>query len=336
MSLVSILIPCYNAERWIAQCIESALAQTWPNKEVIVVDDGSTDGSLDVIRSFGDRIRWETGPNRGGNVARNRLLELAGGEWLQYLDADDYLLPEKIAGQMQFLATHPETDVVFGPITIEHCMEGRSRLEPLPIPEPHDPWVLLALWHLPQTGSPLWRKSALQSVGGWKPLQPCCQEHELYLRLLKADMRFSILARGGAVYRRWGEHTVCRRNPILRVQKRLEIMTSLEEHLDAMQSLTPSRCDAIGSSRLECLRLLYKYDPALAKVVAHANLSDNWKFRIPKVAQVHWAYRIAFHTFGFYRAEQLADHFRPLLAAWRWTKAVANYSSRALFSKSDF
>jgi glycosyltransferase involved in cell wall biosynthesis len=61
--LVSILIPCFNAEKWVAQAIESALAQTWAEKEVIVVDDGSTDGSLDVIRRFDGRIRWETGPN---------------------------------------------------------------------------------------------------------------------------------------------------------------------------------------------------------------------------------------------------------------------------------
>src|SRR5262245_58403046 len=105
--LVSILIPCYNAERWISEAIESALAQTWAAKEVIVVDDGSTDRSLDIIRKFDGRIRWETGPNRGGGRARNRLLELASGEWLQYLDADDYLLPEKIAAQMQFVTAHP-------------------------------------------------------------------------------------------------------------------------------------------------------------------------------------------------------------------------------------
>src|ERR1700730_16393596 len=98
--LVSILIPCYNAERWVAQAIRSALAQTWPDKEVVVVDDGSTDGSLEVIQSFGDVIRYETRPNRGGNVARNRLLELAPGEWIQYLDADDYLLPDKIERQL--------------------------------------------------------------------------------------------------------------------------------------------------------------------------------------------------------------------------------------------
>ena len=78
----------------------SALGQAWPDKDVFVVDDGSADGSIDVIRCFGDRIRWETGPNRGGNAGRNRLLELARGEWLQYLDADDYILPDKVARQM--------------------------------------------------------------------------------------------------------------------------------------------------------------------------------------------------------------------------------------------
>src|SRR5262249_6980596 len=124
--LVSILIPCFNAKPWVAQAIESALAQTWPEKEVIVVDDGSTDESTDVIRTFSGHIRWETGPNHGGNPTRNRLLELARGEWLQYLDADDYLLPDKVSQQMEFLVAHPETDIVFGPVTLEHCVESKA------------------------------------------------------------------------------------------------------------------------------------------------------------------------------------------------------------------
>src|SRR3954470_2799092 len=132
-TLVSILIPCYNAERWIAQAIESALAQTWPEKEVIVVNDGSTDGSLDVIKTFDGRIRWETGPNRGGNVARNRLLELAHGRWLQYLDADDYLLPKKLAHQMEVVARDSEVDVVYSPVTLEYWSETNCRREFLPI-----------------------------------------------------------------------------------------------------------------------------------------------------------------------------------------------------------
>ncbi len=106
--LISILIPCFKAERWIAQAIESALAQTWPEKEVIVVDDGSTDGSLEVIKSFGDRIRWETGPNRGGNAARNRLLELARGEWLQYLDETITSFRTRSQNRWSFLPCTPK------------------------------------------------------------------------------------------------------------------------------------------------------------------------------------------------------------------------------------
>src|SRR5437773_7247908 len=119
--LVSIIIPCYNAENWIGKAIQSGLDQTWPQKEIIVIDDGSTDKSLNVIQSFGQKIRWETGPNRGGNIARNRGLQLSRGQWLQYLDADDYLLPNKVADQVAFFLAHAEADVVFGPAMIEHC-----------------------------------------------------------------------------------------------------------------------------------------------------------------------------------------------------------------------
>ena len=78
-ALVSILIPCYNAERWVGEAVQSALDQTYPKKEIIVVDDGSTDRSLDVIKSFGPRIRWETGPNRGANAPCRGLPKTGNG-----------------------------------------------------------------------------------------------------------------------------------------------------------------------------------------------------------------------------------------------------------------
>ena len=108
LPMVSILIPCYNAQAWVRQSVESALNQTYPHKEVIVVDDGSTDGSLAVLREFGNSIQLETGPNRGGNAARNRLLALSKGKWLSYLDADDYLLPDKIPAPGQVHARTPK------------------------------------------------------------------------------------------------------------------------------------------------------------------------------------------------------------------------------------
>src|ERR1700733_1222229 len=98
--LVSILIPRDNAQRLLGQCIQGALDQTWRGKEIIVIDDGSTDGSAGVIRTFGSDIVFRQFSHSGGNVVRNALAELARGEWLQYLDADDFLLPGKVASQL--------------------------------------------------------------------------------------------------------------------------------------------------------------------------------------------------------------------------------------------
>ena len=100
-SKVSIIIPCYNAEDWISESIESALNQSWSNTEVIVIDDGSSDRSRDIISSFGDRLRYEFGPNRGGANARNRGLAMSRGNWIQFLDADDIMLANCIEAKLE-------------------------------------------------------------------------------------------------------------------------------------------------------------------------------------------------------------------------------------------
>jgi glycosyltransferase involved in cell wall biosynthesis len=316
MSLsVSILIPCYNAERWIAHAIDSALAQTWNEKEVIVVDDGSTDGSLDVIRGFKDRIRWETGSHRGGGAARNRLLELAYGQWIQYLDADDYLLPNKIAAQVRFVTGYPDLDVVFGPVTLEHWSGYTTRRELLAIPEPYDLWVLLASWRLPQTGSPLWRKQAIVDVGGWKPDQPCCQEHELYLRLLIQAKRFAYHPTNGAVYRQWSTETLCKRD-ISEVHRcRLEIEQRLEDHLREKKQLTSKRLHAINQARFQIARIAWHYDSTLAQDIMGQVQKVDPKFA-PTGPAAPPHYRLVFHSLGFQTAERLAAAMR------KWVRGV--------------
>jgi glycosyltransferase involved in cell wall biosynthesis len=101
---VSIVIPCWNAEATIADAIDSALAQTHPRCEVVVVDDGSTDGSAAIIAGYGTRIVALHGPNRGGNAARNRGIAAARGDWIQLLDADDLLEPDCVAAKLAFVA----------------------------------------------------------------------------------------------------------------------------------------------------------------------------------------------------------------------------------------
>ena len=120
---VTIAIPCFNAAQWIAQCMQSALDQTWPDTETIVVDDGSTDGSLGVLEKFGDAIRLIRTEHRGGNHARNAALRAATGEWIQFLDADDFLLPEKIFRQ---LAEASDADCIFSPVLFDQI--GRAHV----------------------------------------------------------------------------------------------------------------------------------------------------------------------------------------------------------------
>jgi glycosyltransferase involved in cell wall biosynthesis len=308
---VSILIPCHNADRWIAQAIESALNQTYPHKEVIVVDDGSTDRSLEIIQSFGDRIRWETQPNQGGNAARNRLLELSNGEWLQYLDADDYLLPHKLEQQVQVLSQGLQADVIYGASIYEYW-EGESvRQETVTIPPPHDPWILLARWFLPQTGSPLWRRQAIVDVGGWKMGQPCCQEHELYLRLLMAGKGFQYSESVGSVYRQWSEGTVCKRNKPEVFRQRLSIEDRLEQYLQTHDLLTPDRQYAINQARFECARQIWLFDQNWANQVM-AQIKRHDRHFNPTGQAAPASYRLIYQTFGFQFAESFAATKRAL------------------------
>jgi glycosyltransferase involved in cell wall biosynthesis len=311
-TLVSILIPCHNAEQWVAEAIRSALAQRWPEKEVLVVDDGSTDQSLQLIRSFQDQIRWETGPNRGGNVARNRLLQLARGEWLQYLDADDYLLPEKIEGQMKFIAANPKQDVVYGPMIREHWSHGESRSERCPIPKPHDPWILLSRCLLPQTGAHLWRKQAIIDVGGWRADQTCFQDYELHLRLMMAGKRFGYCEQGGAVYRQWGEHTVSKRDKREMRQRRLEIQQRTEDFLRQQNQLTHERRWAINQCRFEIARIAWQCGHNEALAIMRLIRKSQPGF-IPAGVAAPKAYRIIFRTLGFRVAETIADLRRNFL-----------------------
>lgn len=201
--VVSIIIPCYNARETIAEAIESALAQTWPRKEIIVIDDGSTDGSLEVIRSFGDRIRWHTQPNAGGSAARNQGLALARGECIQFLDSDDLLLPQCVEHKVAWLRAAPAGEIPCCQIETL-ILDGHTADLGFP-----DFWKndFFDLRHLmrhgaPQTSTPLHRAEHLRAIGGGRPGLTSGQEFDLHLRLiLHLGVVFRVHAPAGVVIR---------------------------------------------------------------------------------------------------------------------------------------
>jgi glycosyltransferase involved in cell wall biosynthesis len=185
--LVSILIPCYNAEAYVGEAIESALQQTYGNIEIVVVDDGSCDASLDVLRSFGDRILWEAGPHQGGCLARNRALELSKGAFIQFLDADDRLAPMKIERTLPPLVEDRADLVSCLTFLFQQGKEPWPLADP-PSPLEADPFVYL-MDHNPGTNGTLHRRRCLEKVGGFRPDLPMAQEWDLHVRLGASGVR---------------------------------------------------------------------------------------------------------------------------------------------------
>ena len=111
---VSVVIPAYNAAAFIAEAVASVRAQTVPVQEIVIVDDGSTDATREVVAGLGAGIVLLRQPQQGAAAARNHGAEKATGTWLAFLDADDLWLPAKQAAQLAVFAAAPHTDVVFG------------------------------------------------------------------------------------------------------------------------------------------------------------------------------------------------------------------------------
>src|SRR5262245_53826716 len=110
--LVSVVIPAFDAEAFLAETVESVLRQTWRRREVIVVDDGSTDGTPGVVRRFGDAVRYLRQENRGGGAARNAGASAARGDLVSFLDHDDLWAPETLERQVDVLRRRPESGLV--------------------------------------------------------------------------------------------------------------------------------------------------------------------------------------------------------------------------------
>jgi glycosyltransferase involved in cell wall biosynthesis len=109
-SLISCIVPVFNGERYLREALESIFAQTYCPLEIVIADDGSTDGTSKIIGSFGDRVRCLKQRNQGPSAARNLGLRAATGEFIAFLDADDLWHPEKLTRQMERFHARPELD----------------------------------------------------------------------------------------------------------------------------------------------------------------------------------------------------------------------------------
>ena len=214
-SLVSVVIPCYNCARWIQQCIASCLYQTYPNIEIIVVDDGSTDESVEVLKQFSPHIRLEVGPNRGGNSARNRGFALSAGRYIQFLDADDYLEPDKIERQVGFLE-RTKFDVVYGDWRYRrHLSDVRySYLDKVEVSGSQQDILNSLLsgrwWVAP--GAVLYGRPVVELVGGWDEALRAAQDRDFFTSVALSGAKIGYQPGCCYIYRQYGAVTVSSSN----------------------------------------------------------------------------------------------------------------------------
>lgn len=325
--LVSVIIPCYNAEKWIKEAIDSCLHQTYPAIEVIVIDDGSTDRSLEIIESYEHRIVLETGPNRGGNHARNRGFELSTGDYIQYLDADDYILPEKIANQVQFLET-TGMDVVYGDWRHQqHLPNGNIVLEDVKISgEQVD--ILAALlsdwWVSP--ACLMFSRPAVHKSGGWDEELKAIQDKDFFLSVVMNGAKVGYQPGCHAIYRRHGNVTVSTSSQTRHLESQLIVNRKAEQNLIRSGQFSSAYQQAIAQSYFLIARRYMEIDPSIYKKLLEKVFTLNPNFQADSTNRTA-LYSSIQNILGFRKLERLVFNLKS-------TKKII--SDRSLSLKQRF
>lgn len=242
--LVSILIPAYNAEKWIADTIRSALSQTWPHKEIIVVDDGSKDRTLAVAQTFASAgVKVVTQPNLGASAARNKALSLYRGDYVQWLDADDLMASDKIALQMEAAKQCAAKRTLFS-CAWGYFMYRPSKAKFFPSPLwcdlPPVEWLIHKFEHNAFMADCSWlvSRELTEAAGPWNNMLKKDNDGEYFCRVILVSQAIKYVPGAKVLYRRSGPNSV---NIIGNSdQKKDSMFLSLQLHMRYLRSLEDS------------------------------------------------------------------------------------------------
>lgn len=255
--LISVIIPCYNSTDTIERAIDSVIHQTYQNWELILVDNNSTDNTseklYDYQKKFPDRIKVLKEITKGAPAARNKGLYEAKGEWIQFLDADDELLPNKIEYQVSKI--DDEISLIVSPAKI-----FRPNHEFVKEVYHEDFWIALILSMLGITSANLWRRSSLLEINGWDNSKTSSQEYDLLFRIMKNQNKIKYLGEthtniyqiGVSVSRDTDKHKH-KKIILSRVRLRVEIKKYLQEN-NLVNSVRSQRIDAYIIAELRKIR----------------------------------------------------------------------------------
>lgn len=320
--LVSILIPVYNAEGYVAETIGSALAQTWPNREIIVVDDGSTDNSLAVAKKLESKgVIVLQQPNQGASAARNRALKHAKGDFIQYLDADDLLSPDKIEAQVALLRSNPTRVAVCHTV---HFLDGEDPLGKSPDPyearfllDADDPVEFLINLYggngegasMVQPNAWLTPRGVIERAGPWNAFRCPDDDGEYFCRVLLASDGVRV-SRNGLNYYRKFKH---RRS--LSAQKSYPAMENILLSYDLKKKHLLQRTSDIRAR--QALVTMYTAF-AINNYPAHKNLTSRALATAEELGGAHYPYPIGGKLLTFIQKN----------LGWKTARVLSHYRNR--------
>jgi glycosyltransferase involved in cell wall biosynthesis len=179
---ISVVIPTYNRASFLKEAIDSVLSQTYRDFELIVVDDGSTDGTPELLLSYGHKIKVIKKANKGPSASRNRGIKAAKGDWMAFLDSDDIWKPDKLEKQVQFIKDNPEIKICQ---TEEIWIRNGKRVNPRKKHEMHSGWIYEQCLPLciVSPSSVMIHRDVFEKVGLFDETMLACEDYDLWLRI---------------------------------------------------------------------------------------------------------------------------------------------------------
>jgi glycosyltransferase involved in cell wall biosynthesis len=308
--LVSILIPAYNAEDTIADTLESAIAQTWQRKEIIVVDDGSTDRTAEVVQQFKD-VKLVSTENQGLSGAENHALSVSQGDYIQYLDADDLLAPDKIERQLAALGDFDSRRVLLSsPWAPFYYRIHGARFVRNSLCQDLSPveWLLRKIgenFHMPNA-TWLVSRELIQAAGPWDTRLDHNQDGEYFCRVLLASEGTRFVPGIGMYYRASGTNSVSYIGNS--DKKRDSVLLSIKLHIQYLRALEES--ERVRKACLAHIRIryhnFYPERPDLMQEAQQLARMLGGRLQPPKLS---WKYLWIQNLFGFAAAKRVRNRW---------------------------
>ena len=302
--LVSVIVPCYNVEDYIVNCLNSIYNQKYEHLEVICVDNNSNDSTLKILNSYRTRkknliVLKEDA--KGACAARNTGLKIAKGQWIQFLDADDIILPNKIFHQIKLTLAHKVDFIVASSI-----IKIEEQAEYVKNPG-SDSLIALMNSNFGNTCANLFNKKSLELINNWNEKLDSSQEYDLMFRLIKSNCKFLIDSVPLTIINSRDYGQISKMNPkktwkqyvLLRIEMLKFIKDSNPEYFFKKQN-------ELFQILFDSIRILYKYDATKSVQLYKKHLKGHVPF---KTQSTGFMYIIFFKFFGFQKTEFLRNTF---------------------------